>query len=464
YDESRLSTSIYTKRLGQLGVKMIVSCRNAFLGRDYQGRFYPLGDNRYHGKCSELFDEAIIAPFQETDIQEFIEQYVVKLATQEPSDNPSAPSFDDYWEKLSIIPNMMGLVSNPFLLTLALRALPPLSIDFQDLTNNNATRLQLYDGFVEEWIRINITRLQQSNLNQEYRSVFDSLLNDGFAWCVKDFSKRLAEAMHENQKGRLVLFDYFRSLVLYDPDESDDDGSDDDGSDDDGSDGVDSDDDWGEPNDRSGNPFSDGGDGRYDDGDGSLSGGNFISTSNSGGSAGGGGGGPSSSSSRSTGTISGSPSGNGDSSRSNGGSADSNGGSPGDNSAPMGRSDGSGGKDGPSGNGDSSHQGKDSYRSRRKASKKKSRPSSDPFSTQNLLGDPEVLEFLVERAQSDSRLKKRLLSAIEQSKALPVPSLAAANAITILLKSGIQFQDADLDSRLYVNGNGKHGAGPAAGE
>ncbi|OAQ22859.1 hypothetical protein K457DRAFT_1825144 [Linnemannia elongata AG-77] len=493
YDESRLSTSIYTKRLGQLGVKMIVSCRNAFLGWDYQGRFYPLGDNRYHGECSELFDEAIITPFQKTDIQEFIKQYVVELPTQEPSDNPSAPSFDDYWEKLSIIPNMMGLVSNPFLLTLALRALPSLSIDFQDLTNNNATRLQLYDGFVEEWIRINIARLQQSNLNQDYRTVFDSLLNDGFAWCVKDFSKRLAEAMHEHQKGRLVvnfryrrtnswkteffgdkiestllressllsragfrhwfihksLFDYFRSLVLYDPDESDDDESDNDESDD-----NDSNDGWGDPHDGGGNPFSDGGDGRCGDGgdfnggDGILSGGNVISTSNSGRSAGGGGGGPSSSSSGSTGAISDSPGGNGGSSGSNGGSAESNGGSPGDNSAPMGGSDGSGGKDGPSGNGDSPHQGKDSYRSRRKASKKKSRPSSDPFSTQNLLGDPELLEFLVERTQSDSRLKKRLLLAIEQSKALPVPSLAAANAITILLKSGIQFQDADLDSVL----------------
>lgn len=490
YDESRLSTSIYTKRLGQLGVKMIVSCRSAFLGWDYQGRFYPLGDNRYHGECSELFDEAIITPFQKTDIQKFIKQYVVQLPTQGPSDNPSAPSFDDYWEKLSIIPNMMGLVSNPFLLTLALRALPSLSIDFQDLTNNNATRLQLYDGFVEEWIRINIARLQQSNLNQDYRTVFDSLLNDGFAWCVKDFSKRLAEAMHEHQKGRLVvkfryrrtnswkteffgdkiestllressllsragfrhwfihksLFDYFRSLVLYDPDESDDDESDDDESDD-----NDSNDDWGDPHDGGGNPFSDGGDGRYDDGgdfiggDGSLSGGNFISTRNSDGSAGGGGGGSSSSSSGSTGANSDSPDGNGSSSESNGGSAESNGGSPGDNSAPMGGNGGSGGKDGPSGNGDSSHQGKDSYRSRRKASKKKSRPSSDPFSTQNLLGDPEVLEFLAERAQSDSRLKKQLLSAIEQSKALSVPSLAAANAITILFKSGIRLKDADLD-------------------
>ncbi|KAG9061042.1 hypothetical protein KI688_007671 [Linnemannia hyalina] len=479
YDESRFSTSIYTKRLGQLDVKMIVSCRNTYLGRDYQCRFYPLGDDKYHDKSSELFQEATIVPFQKSDIQEFVKQYVLGFADQEPSDNPPAPSFDDYWEKLSAIPNLMDLVSNPFLLTLALRVLPSLSIDLQDLTKNKATRLQLYDGFVKKWIRINITRLQRSTLSQEYRSVFESLLNDGFAWCVKDFSKRLAEAMHEHQRGRLVvrfsckhnepwkveffgqeidstllressllsragichwfihksLFDYFRSLVFYDPDETDDD---------------DPDDVRGDPHGGGGNSFSDGGDylfdhGDFNGGDGSLSGGDFVATTDSGGSDGGGSGGPMGSSSGSTGASSDSSGGNGGSSGSNGGSADINSGSLGDNSASTGGIDGSGNKDGPSGNGDSSHQGKDGYRSRRKASKNKSRPFGDSFSTQNLIEDPEVLEFLVERAQSDSLFEKRLLSVIEQSKAFSVPSVAAANAITILFKSGKRSQDTVLE-------------------
>ncbi|KAK3833152.1 MAG: hypothetical protein JOS17DRAFT_827104 [Linnemannia elongata] len=415
YDESRLSTSIYTKRLGQLDVKMIVSCRNAFLGRNYQGRFYPLGHDNYNDDCAELFEEAIITPFQESDIQNFIKQYALNFAAQEPSDRLSVQHYKDYWEKITAIPNLMDLASNPFLLTLALKALPSLSIDLQDLANNKATRLQLYDRFVKEWIRINIARLQRSKLSQEYRSVFDSLLNDGFEWCVKDFSKRLAEAMHEHQRGHLVvkfscrhnepwkveffgqeinsvllressllsragfrhwfihksLFDYFRSLVLYDPDESDSD---------------DPDDDWGDPHGGrgphgdGGNSFIDGGDGLFgydggfDGGDGSLSGESAVLTSNSGGSAGGGSGGPTDSSSGSTGGSSDSSGGNSGSSGSNSGSADSNSGSPCGNSASKGGNDDSGGKDGPSGNGDSSHQSKDSYRSRRKASKNKSSP------------------------------------------------------------------------------------------
>ncbi|KAF9536420.1 hypothetical protein EC957_010997, partial [Mortierella hygrophila] len=479
YDESRLSTSIYTKRLGQLDVKMIVSCRNTFLGRGYQYRFYPLGGDIYHDKSCELFKEATIVPFQKSDIREFIKQYVLSFPGQEPSDNPPTPSFDDYWEKLGAIPNLMNLVSNPFLLTLALKALPSLSIDLQDLNKNEATRLQLYDGFVNEWIRISIARLQRSTLSQEYRSAFESLLNYGFAWCVKDFSKRLAKDMHKHQSGHLVvlfpcrhsepwkaeffgqkisstllressllsragirhsfihksLFVYFLSLAIYDPDETDDD---------------DSDDGWGDPHGGGGNSFSDGGDYLFDDGDfnggdSRLSGGHFLSTSNSGGSAGGGSGGPMGTSSGSINASSDSSGGNGGPNGNNSGSADSNSGSLGGNSSSTGGNDGSGGKDDTSGNGDSSHQDKDSYRSRRKASKNKSRPFGDPFSTQNLLEDPEVLEFLVERAQSDSRFKKRLFSVFEQSKAFSIPSIAVANAITILFKSWNRFQDTALD-------------------
>ncbi|KAF9142124.1 hypothetical protein BG015_001044 [Linnemannia schmuckeri] len=84
---------------------------------------------------------------------------------------------------------------------------------------------------------------------------------------------------------------------------------------------------------------------------------------------------------------------------------------------------------------------KDDARSKRKGNSSKSRPStsSNPFSKRNLFKEPAVLQFLVERTQPDSRLKKRLFSTIEQSKAPFSPSLAAANAITILFKSGEQL-------------------------
>ncbi|KAG0277213.1 hypothetical protein BGZ96_002953, partial [Linnemannia gamsii] len=478
YDESRLTTSLYTKKLCQLDVKMIITCRNTYLGRDYQGRFYPLGNDKYDNKCYELFEEATIVPFSESNIQDYIKQHILDLSDQALSDNSVVPSYDDIWEKLSAVPNLMKLASNPFLLSLALGALPLLSVDTLDPTKNKATRLLLFDRFVEGWIGINKCRLQESNLDPEARSTFYILLDKGFSKCVKNFSKKLAEAMHEHQRGRLVvkfsqrqnkawkveffgskidstllreaslllrdgilhwfihdsLFHYFRSLEVFDPDESDDDDDFDGGGDDSHGSG--------------GGSFSNGGQGVSDNNDSNdhAPGANSVSASNSGGSTGsssGSFGGRSGSSGGSAGSFDG----NAGSDGSNSGSVDSNGGPTGGNSYLVDRGIDSGSSHDVSGNGECPRQDKDGYRSRRRLNTNKSRIStaSDPLSKENFLEDPDVLEFLVERARSDSRFKKRLLSTIEQSKLSLVPRLAAANAITILVKSGESIDSLDLD-------------------
>ncbi|KAG0056881.1 hypothetical protein BGZ89_001988, partial [Linnemannia elongata] len=463
YDESHLFQNLYTSNLlnrpGQWEVKMIVTCRSTFLSREYQGRFYPLGDDVYHNNPFGLFEEATIVPFQERDIQD----YILDFATQEPSDTPPIQRYQNYWRKLSAIPNLKDLVSNPFLLTLALREI-------------KVTRLKLFDGFFKDWVRINIARLQRSKLSPEYRFVFENLLDYGFAKCVKDFLKSLATAIHQHQGGRPVVFfsskhnepwkveffsrevtptllrnasplkqagirhsfihgsllDYFDSLTLFDPFDIDDD---------DGSDGNDDDDDsWGGGDDfysGRGNSLGDRSDGLADDngdsagGNGESAGGDAQSTGNNYGSSD---------------SNGGSTSGDQDSS---GGTGDSSGGSSGNPSG--GNNNGSrGDKNGSNGDRDGSRQRKDDARSKRKGNTTKSRPStsSDPFSKRNLFKEPSVLQFLVERAESDPRLKKRLYLAIEQAKASSVPSMAGANAITILFKSGNLSQDALLDSVL----------------
>ncbi|KAH7034386.1 hypothetical protein BKA57DRAFT_540383 [Linnemannia elongata] len=479
YDESRLIQNLYTtnrlNRPGQWNVKMIVTCRSTFLGQEYQYRFYPIGDNIYHNNSFCLFEEATIVPFQERDIQD----YILHFATQEPLDTPPTQRYQDYWRKLSAIPNLKDLVSNPFLLTLALKELPKLSDDLQDLARIKVTRLKLFDGFFKEWTRINIARLQRSNLSPEYRFVFKDLLDYGFAKCVKDFLKSLATAIYRHQSGRSVVFfsskhnepwkveffsrevkptllrsasplkqagiqhsfihgsllNYFDSLTLFDPFDSDDD----DGSDDSDGDG----DSWGGGDDfhsGGGNSLGDGSDGLADGNDNSTGGngesigGDTQSTGNNGGSSGGNGG--------SSGGNGGSTSGNQDSS---GGVGDSSGGSSGNSSG--GDNDSSrGDKNGSNGDEDGSRKLKDGVRSNRNgnATKSRSSSSSDPFSERNLFKEPSVLQFLVERAESDLRLKKRLFSAIEQAKASSVPSMAAANAITILFKSGDLSQDVVL--------------------
>ncbi|KAF9120368.1 Transducin (beta)-like 1 X-linked receptor 1, partial [Mortierella sp. 14UC] len=479
YDEARLIQNLHTSnrlnRLGQWNVKMIITCRSTFISRDYQDNFSPLGHDKYHDKSSRLFEEATIVPFSKSDIQEYVRQYVLDFAAQEPSDNPPALSFDDYWKKLSIIPNLMNLVSNPFLLTLALKAIPSRSIEALDSTGLQAMQHDLYDGFIQEWVRLHQKRLQGTVLKQDIRAAFDILLRDGFAWCVTDYLKRLADAIYQYQDGSPVvkfsrwhmeewkvkffgpeiettllreaspltragtrhwfihksLLDYFYARTFFDPDDSDDDDFDG------GEDGYDDSRGGGDDfHGGGGKSLGDGGDSFSDDngdsagGYGGSTGGNAESTDSNG---------------RSSGSNGGSTSGNQDSSSGGNSSGDSSGGSS------DGNNEGSrGDKNDPDGNEDGSCRRNDDARSKRKGNATKSRPftSSDPFSKRNLIKEPSVLQFLVERAKSDSRLKKRLSSVIEQSKASSVPSLAAANAITILFKSGSRFQDAVLDGVL----------------
>ncbi|KAF9117641.1 WD_REPEATS_REGION domain-containing protein, partial [Mortierella sp. 14UC] len=464
YDESRLTKNLYyTNRLGQLKVKMVISCRNTFLSHDYHGRFYPYERDLYRDKSSDLFEEATIVSFTKDDIEEFIKFYVEDPKAAGFLEDFPFPSQEECLEMLSAVPNVMNLARNPFLLTLALKALPYLPVDALSKAKLRATRLDLYCGFVKQWIQLSKERIERSSLRQEDRDVFDLLLEADFEERVMDYSKQLAEAIYLNQKGHPVveyihlndskswkatffgrdtkptllreaspltragirhwfihqsLLDYFASLEVFDPDDNDSSDSDDSGDDDSGG----------------------GGGGDFDGGGGKLSGENGNSSGGDSGSHGGGGG----------------SSGGGDSSSGGGsGSTDNNRDSTGDDhnstsggSGMSGNSGGSaGGRGGSKGDGDNPHQHKDDTRSKKKrrADKPPASSSSKLISKLNLFRHPAFLQFLVERAESDGRFKTILLTTIEHSKSSTVPSLAGANAIAILFKSGERFHNIDLD-------------------
>ncbi|KAG0255126.1 WD_REPEATS_REGION domain-containing protein, partial [Linnemannia exigua] len=469
YDESRLTVNLHTTNgLDQPNVKMVISCRNTFLSSGYEGRFHPQGSDKYHDSSSRLFEEATIVPFSESDIQEFVTRYIMDPAVHTFVGNAPVLRQDNYLEKLKVIPNVMNLAKNPFLLTLALKALPSLSIDDLDQTQLKATQQDLYRGFIKEWIQVSKSRLNRASLRQKVQDVFFELLEADFEWCVRDYCKRLAEAIYLHQEGRPVveyihrnekkpwkkeffgsdidstllreaspltragiqhwfihksLLEYFLSLAVFDPDDSDQDGPD----------GGDDDDSNGEGGDSHGggvSSFYDGDGGMVDDG--GISGGGGSSSGGAESSSGGGG-------NPSGGGESSSDGGDNSSGRS-GGSSDGNHnsiGEPGDSGAS---------NDGSNGDGDDSQRRRDDARSKRKTRLSKSRESTsiDLLSKLNLFREPAVMQFLEERARSDIRFKKILSRVIEQSKSSAGPSLAAANAITILFKSGERFYDVNL--------------------
>jgi len=69
---------------------------------------------------------------------------------------------------------------------------------------------------------------------------------------------------------------------------------------------------------------------------------------------------------------------------------------------------------------------------------------NSPLVWRNFVKQPSVLHFLEERVQQEPVFKQLLLDYIELSKRDKVWRTAAANAITILVRAGVQFNHADL--------------------
>ncbi|KAG0248285.1 hypothetical protein BG011_000251, partial [Mortierella polycephala] len=201
YDESQQSHNLYTtnqlNQPGQWKAKMVISCRSEYLPQDYKDRFQPIGQN--HVAAPSLFQEAVIAPFSEGQVQDYIEQYVFQ----------SRPLWrtKDYLEALGKVPNLLDLVKNPFLLTLSLEVLPRV-VDvgqIQDLSRAKITRVALYDQFVEQWLERGKKRVGGNDLSQQAKSAFDTLVDGGFTQNGIHFLKGLAAAIYKEQAGHPVV-------------------------------------------------------------------------------------------------------------------------------------------------------------------------------------------------------------------------------------------------------------------
>ncbi|KAG9071588.1 WD repeats region domain-containing protein [Linnemannia hyalina] len=200
YDESQLTSNLHTTNLfnrpGQWDVKLIVTCRTQYLGPDYRDRFAPKATGQYHRTANNLFQEAVIAPFSKEQIDLYIEKFVPLI--------PRTWVKKDYMDKLTTIPNLMELVRNPFLLTLALEALPSVVDGRSDLSRLKITRVELYDTFVDHWLKVNKRRLQDQTLKDRHKA-FEDHLADGFVQSGIVFQKELAEAIFQEQDGRPIV-------------------------------------------------------------------------------------------------------------------------------------------------------------------------------------------------------------------------------------------------------------------
>ncbi|KAG0019265.1 hypothetical protein BGZ80_006045 [Entomortierella chlamydospora] len=199
YDESQQTRNLYTSnQLNQTGgwrARMIISCRTEYIGVDYKESFQPT--DKDHGSLPELFQEAVITPFNKDQIRDYINQYITLC---KPSWEP-----EDYQRALKEIPNLQDLVKNPFLLKLALEVLPQLVDRASDFSLARVTRVGLYDEFVAQWLERGKVRLMDVELSPDDKEAFKTLSASGFKQHGTTYLKELTTAIYDNQNGKPVF-------------------------------------------------------------------------------------------------------------------------------------------------------------------------------------------------------------------------------------------------------------------
>ncbi|KAF9544039.1 WD_REPEATS_REGION domain-containing protein [Mortierella hygrophila] len=209
YDESQQLVNLHRTNMlnqpGQWDTKMVISCRTQFLGPSYIGGFRPLPTDRYASGSKDLFQEAVIAPFSKEQIEKYIKLYVQDPQTALLFQDQAVWSEKKYMDKLTTIPNIKDLVKNPFLLTLALEALPRMVASNNDLSSIRVTRVGLYDMFVEQWLETNLLRLHMSALSKEELTAFKSLVEGDFIVCGINYLLRLSAEIFLEQGGNPVV-------------------------------------------------------------------------------------------------------------------------------------------------------------------------------------------------------------------------------------------------------------------
>ncbi|KAG0008414.1 hypothetical protein BGZ80_003478, partial [Entomortierella chlamydospora] len=167
---------------------------------DYKDQFQPFDQNNC--RVSNLFQEAVIAPFNKDQIQSYIGQYVPTSKTA-----TTSWSAKDYIKTLEDIPNLQELLTNPFLLRMAMEVLPQLVDLGKDFSSQKITRIVLYDKFVSQWIQRNEIRLMMMTSSSRDKEALKALTTSGFMECSIKYLKELATGVYDNQGGNPIIDD-----------------------------------------------------------------------------------------------------------------------------------------------------------------------------------------------------------------------------------------------------------------
>ncbi|KAF9202193.1 hypothetical protein BGZ49_007606 [Haplosporangium sp. Z 27] len=196
YDESQQARNLYTSnqlnRQGQWRAQLVITCRTGCPGINYQECFQPTDLN--NNISWELYEEVILAPFNKGQVQDYTLQYV--------SSYKSSWESIDYQQAFKEIQNLRDMVTNPFLLKMALNVLPTLVDKESNFSAARITRTLLYDQFVAQWIERSKIRFGGMELSDYDKASYKMLMACGFNQKGIIYLKELATAIYDQQGGK----------------------------------------------------------------------------------------------------------------------------------------------------------------------------------------------------------------------------------------------------------------------
>ncbi len=176
YDEIHQFKNLYvTNKLNEWQARTIITCRSQYLYylNDTDKHFMP-----FHGekRQPQLLQQFYVAPFSEKEIVAYLQQYeklngqavVADLKDQKYDMKSAEIPKPVLYQQLISIPGLQILITTPFLLHLAVEALPDILVKYNDSKDQKNTEQQkltqaaLYDVFIERWFKRQELKLKTS--------------------------------------------------------------------------------------------------------------------------------------------------------------------------------------------------------------------------------------------------------------------------------------------------------------
>jgi hypothetical protein len=200
YDELREWKNLYvTNRLGEWKAKVLITCRSQYLFRTREHSHYFMPYRGEHPQSS-LYSEVFIRPFDTKQVEDYVRYYAEQVSSE-------SHDWKLYQKYLHTIPGLSSLTSNPFLLRLALDAMPRLvalhETNPNEVEHLRLTQARLYDVFVEGWLQRQEDKLKNNHKLSKEADFKPKL------WA---YHKALATTMHEQ---KVTVFTYKRTVGLF---------------------------------------------------------------------------------------------------------------------------------------------------------------------------------------------------------------------------------------------------------